>query len=94
MYKIIYEKENGDIIERVRNTKPITGIGERTSMGWLIKDILFKYDNKYYVYSDYCKLTSKARKKFKTQKMIKNLMKKYKDIAIIIITFYVAKFII
>ena len=36
MYKIIYEKENGEVFERVRDTLPHTGIGKQTSMGWTI----------------------------------------------------------
>ena len=56
MYKIIYKKQNGKIIERVRNTLPIYGIGQETSMGWIIIDILFEYDGDYYTHSDYCHL--------------------------------------
>lgn len=54
MYKIIYKKQNGEIIERVRNTLPNYGIGQMTSMGWIIVDILFEYEGNYFTHSDYC----------------------------------------
>ena len=53
MYKIIYEKENGEVFERVRNTLPDTGIGKQTSMGWTILNILYEFKGKYYTYRGY-----------------------------------------
>ena len=63
MYKIIYKKENGEVIERVRNTLPLQAIGETTSMGWLVLDILYSYRDGYYNASEYHTLCSKQRKK-------------------------------
>ena len=45
---VIYQKKNGDIIERKRATFPEHQIGEYTSMGWKILDIKHEYKNKYY----------------------------------------------
>lgn len=47
-YKIIYQKSNGEIFERHRNTIPNTKIGEYTSMGWLILDIKKYFQYRWY----------------------------------------------
>ena len=52
-YKIIYQKGNGDIIERERNTLPLQTIGETTSMGWKIIDIFNGFQNKWYSSDNY-----------------------------------------
>ncbi len=91
MYKVIYQKENGDIIERVRNSLPEVGIGQTTSMGWLIKDILHNYKDNYYTYSDYCLLMNKAKKVLKIRRKLTQLYQKYKEVIIIILTFIAAK---
>lgn len=52
-YKIIYQKENGEIIERERNTLPLQTIGETTSMGWKIIDIFNGFQNKWYSSDNY-----------------------------------------
>lgn len=76
MYKIIYQKENGIVFERIRNSLPGC-IGDTTSMGWIIKDILYCYDKKYYSYQDYCIKMSKLRKKNKIKRNINKYIKKY-----------------
>lgn len=48
LYKIIYQKSNGVVFERIRNTLPLQKIGEETSMGWKIVDILYHYKDKWY----------------------------------------------
>lgn len=53
MYKVIYLKENGEVIERIRDTYPRYSIGETTSMGWVLLDILYRYEDGYYTYSTY-----------------------------------------
>lgn len=63
MYLVIYQKNNGDIIERIRNTKPEIEIGKETSMGWLIKDIKYQYKNNYYSYIDYKRLVRNQNKR-------------------------------
>lgn len=91
MYKVIYKKENGDLIERIRNTIPDTKIGETTGMGWLVVDILYSFKNGYYNSSDYHSLMSKQRKINHFQRDILSFAKKYKDVAIIILTYFVTK---
>lgn len=48
-YKVIYQKQNGEIFERHRNTIPDTKVGEYSSMGWKVLDI--KIYNQYRWYS-------------------------------------------
>lgn len=53
IYKIIYKKANGEIIERERTTLPIQKIGEDTSMGWRILDIQYYFLHKWYSITEY-----------------------------------------
>lgn len=62
MYKVIYLKANGDIIERIRDTYPRYSIGEETSMGWVVLDILHRYNEGYYSYSTYRYLVKRERR--------------------------------
>lgn len=52
-YKIIYQKQNGDIFERNRTTLPTQRIGEYTSMGWKILDIKYYCQYKWYTTDEY-----------------------------------------
>lgn len=61
MYLVIYEKRNGDIIKRKRFSLPGHTIGEYTSMGWKIIDILWFYDGEYYSFPDYCRIKRERR---------------------------------
>ena len=91
MYLIEYQKANGDILYRTRNTLPSSGIGEKTSMGWLVKDIKYKFNNKYYSASDYHRLQSKLKSILKTKRIIYRLIKKYAFIIILFISIYLFK---
>ena len=77
MYKIIYKKSNGEIIERTRSTLPIQSVGEYTSMNWLILDILHCYNKKYYTFSEYKQLMTKFKKRNKIKRTIHSFIKKY-----------------
>jgi hypothetical protein len=80
--RIIYQKRNGEIFERIRNTYITYRIGDTTSMGWKVLDIQYKYKNKYYSSMEYDRVINeniKRRKKimnFKKQfyNMYKNLI--------------------
>lgn len=61
MFQITYQKRNGEIFNRIRNTLPYETIGEYTSMGWLIVDIKRKHGNKYYSSSEYHKIATKSK---------------------------------
>lgn len=62
MYKVIYLKENGEVIERIRDTYPQYSIGDTTSMGWVLLDILYNYEDGYYSYSTYRYLVRHERR--------------------------------
>ena len=91
MYKIIYKKENGEVIERVRNTLPLQAIGETTSMGWLVVDILYSYRDGYYNASEYHTLCSKQRKKNQIRRNIITFIKKYRNAAALFLTIFITK---
>lgn len=91
MYKIIYKKENGEVIERVRNTLPLQTIGETTSMGWLVLDILYSYKDGYYNASEYHALWSKQRKKNQIKRDAITLLKKFRNVAALFLTIFITK---
>ena len=77
MYLIFYQKRNGDIICRIRNTMPQYGIGKETSMGWKIVDIKQRFKSSYYSFSEYNKLETNRKKKYIFMKTIKKYFSKY-----------------
>ena len=46
--QITYQKNNGCIFKRLRNTQLPYKIGETTSMGWKVLNIEYEYNNKFY----------------------------------------------
>ena len=87
MYKVIYQKENGNVIERIRNTYPNYSIGETTSMGWVVLDILHNYKGEYYSSSDYYQLISKNKNKRRMKKQLIEGIKKYRWVVEFLIVF-------
>ena len=81
MYKITYQKSNGEIFDRIRNTLPIHSVGETTSMGWKILNIQWKYNKKFYSYADYNYLVKKEIERhhiyLKFKKAFNNFLKQY-----------------
>lgn len=76
MYQITYKKRNGELIYRVRNTLP-GYIGQETSMGWIIENIEYQFNNKYYSLKEYQLLMDKRNiKKYYTSKL-EVLFRKY-----------------
>ena len=73
---ITYQKKNGVIFNRIRNTYTSYRVGDITSMGWKILDIKYKYKDKYYNYDEYSKLIDKAfNKERQKREMIHNIKK-------------------
>lgn len=60
---ITYEKRDGSILKRNRNTILPYNIGDTTSMGWKVLNIEYLYKNKYYPEYEYNVLIAKNRKK-------------------------------
>lgn len=74
MYQITYQKSNGEIFYRIRNTLPRYSVGETTSMGWKLLDIKYCIYNKYYSFLDYKRII--RNKKQRTILKLKHLFKK------------------
>lgn len=60
MIQMVYEKRNGQLVFRIRTTEPPYKIGDRTSMGWIVKDIRYKYKDKFLTRHDYDNAIDKA----------------------------------
>lgn len=94
MLQITYQKKDGDIIQRYRNTELPYKIGDTTSMGWKVLNIEYEYNNKYYSKRDYLLLVNdnkkKTIKKKENMEICKNETKKflYYFISIVIIYFF------
>ena len=69
--QITYQKNDGTIIQRYRNTPLSYKIGENTSMNWKVLNIEYEYKNKYYPEYEYNKLIYKNK-----QKCIKKMQRK------------------
>jgi len=79
--QMIYQKANGQLVFRIRTTIPPYKIGDRTSMGWIVKDIRYKYKDKFLTRHDFDVAIDNDWKKDKKKKQIKeNLLNLYKYI--------------
>ena len=72
MYLIFYQKRNGEVICRVRDTIPHYSIGKETSMGWKIIDIKQKFKSSYYSFAECRRLEKRRRKQYKFVDAISN----------------------
>ena len=58
--KVTYQKRDGSILERYRNTTPPYRIGDYTSMGWKLLNIEYCYKDKLYTEIEYYKMIEKS----------------------------------
>ena len=91
MYLISYQKSNGEIFCRIRDTIPACGICGETSMGWKVLDVKCRYKNSYYSFSEYNKLECKYKKKKHILKRIKKFATSYSTILTLIVLFFLIK---
>ena len=61
--QITYQKRDGNIIQRYRNTMLPYKIGQETSMGWKVLNIEYEYKNKYYPEYEYNVMINKAKQR-------------------------------
>lgn len=81
MIQVTYQKRNGDIIQRYRNTLVSHKIGDETSMGWKVVDIKYKYKNNYYPSYVYDYLIEKDwKRKMFLLKIKRKLQSLYNDL--------------
>lgn len=76
MYQITYQKRNGEVFYRIRNTIP-GAIGDETSMGWIILDIKYLFKKDYYSFVEYKQLMRKQRYYNSIIRNVSNSIKKY-----------------
>ena len=69
--QITYQKRDGSIIQRYRNTALPYKIGQETSMGWKVLNIEHEYNNKYYTDNEYYTLLHKNKQKILKRKQTK-----------------------
>lgn len=79
--QVTYQKRDGSIIQRLRNTSLPYKIGEITSMGWKVLNVEYEYNNKYYSELEYHTLihnnTKRNIKKKQNVEMCINEFKKF-----------------
>lgn len=76
MLQITYQKRNGIVFKRLRDTTPPYKIGDNTSMGWKVLKIEYEYKGSFYPSYEYYKLIEKEKQKIKKKMQLKTLFKK------------------
>lgn len=85
MYQITYKKRNGEVFYRIRDSLPTQTIGEETSMGWIILDIKYLINNKFYSFSEYKQIMKKYKKINHVLRYTNQFMKQYATTLFLII---------
>lgn len=81
MIQVTYQKNNGEIFDRIRSTYLPYRVGDITSMGWKVLDIKYRYKDKFYSLEEYNnKLDKLFTKSVKRIKLKNNLLKIYKEL--------------
>lgn len=94
MIEMTYEKANGQIIRRIRNTFPDYKIGDRTSMGWKVVDIKYLYKKKYYHKKEYDnKINVSFRRSKKIREIERAITRVYRQIAYLVELIIIIQFI-
>lgn len=91
MIQVTYQKKDGTILNRIRNTALDYNIGDITSMGWKILDIEYNYNGKYYSKYEYDKMMMNDKKK---QQKIKRLKFNFKKSIITLLNYLIGLIII
>lgn len=93
--QITYQKKDGSVMQRFRNTILPYKIGDTTSMGWKVLNIEYEYNNKYYPEYQYNILKQKRKrayfKKKKAKEFFKNEFKMFIYCFITVIFIYLFK---
>ena len=74
--QVTYQKRDGSVIQKQRNTMLPYKIGETTSMGWKVINIEFEYNNKLYSEHDYGKIIQTNKRKYIRRKQTRELITK------------------
>lgn len=68
--QVTYQKRDGSIIHRIRNTALDYKIGDTTSMGWKVLNIEYKYKDEFYSLYNYNIMMHKDRQLMLKKKII------------------------
>lgn len=71
--QITYQKKNGNIIHKFRNTPLPYGIGDITSMGWKVLNIEYEYKGEYYPGYKFDMIIRKNKQSFIRKKQMREL---------------------
>lgn len=74
--QITYQKRDGNIIQRYRNTMLPYKIGQETSMGWKVLNIEYEYNNQYYPEYKYHMLINENKQRCLKKQQTKELFKR------------------
>lgn len=85
MYLISYQKRNGEVFCRIRNTIPDCGLGHQTSMGWKVIDIKYWFKNGFYSSNEYGNLKTKYYKRKHLSKTLNQFFIHYATIILLFI---------
>lgn len=92
--QITYQKRDGSIFYRYRETDVPYKIGEETSMGWKILNIEYEYKNKYYPKYQYNMMIQKDKQLFiKKKQTIDTFKREFKTFFYYFITILLFNFI-
>ena len=69
--QITYQKRDGSIITRYRNTALPYKIGDETSMGWKVLNIMYEYKNQYYTQYEYNRIMYNNKQKYIKKREVK-----------------------
>ena len=98
MIQVTYQKRDGNIIHRPRNTILPYKVGDTTSMGWKVLNIEYEYKNKYYPEYEYNVLIAKNRKRYvKIRETRDRILKEFKTLLyyfIVIIMYHYIKILL
>ena len=73
---IIYQKNNGIIFVRTYKYDQGRKIGDETSMGWKVLNVLYECDGNYYQYHKYIRIIRERLEKKSNKKKIRKAIKK------------------
>ncbi len=73
MIQVTYQKRDGTIFQRLRETYLLHKVGKTTSMGWKVLAIKYQYKDKFYSEFDYSMLLYKKKQLFLKKQKRKEL---------------------
>lgn len=86
-YLVLYEKKNGDMLYKYRNSKPQYEVGSYTSMGWKLLDVKRLSSGKAYSINAYSTLINQ---RIRVEEFFRNI--NYHKIGEFILFFVLVKF--